>query len=120
VSSVCTIDLFDRGLTAPVQATGFWREGIECQPEVAIDWANITKVGSHYLGRVLQGVTSIIDPWKMEQLNRDAALTTTTAANKLLISELGWSMEQAIETRMRLRTFQEDWDASGMEGYDEL
>jgi hypothetical protein len=120
VNSVCTINLFDRGLTTPVQATGFWREGIERQPEVAIDWANITKVGRHYLGSVLQAVTSIIDPWKMEQLNRDAAVTTRTAANQLLINELGWSLEQAIETRMRLRTFQEDWDAPGMEGYDEL
>ncbi len=37
-----------------------------------------------------------------------------------LISNLGWSREQAIITRLRLRTFEEDWDAPGMEDYDEL
>ena len=38
----------------------------------------------------------------------------------MLIENLGWSREQIIETRMRLRIFEEDWDAPGMEGYDEL
>jgi hypothetical protein len=29
-------------------------------------------------------------------------------------------MEEVIETRMRLRVFEEDWDAPGMEAYDAL
>ena len=120
MNSVCTIDLSDRGLTTPVQATGLWRESYERQPETVFDWSSIARVSSRYFERVLQAVTSIIDPWGLEQLNRDAVVTTHTAANKLLISELGWSLEQAIETRMRLRTFEEDWDAPGMESYDEL
>jgi len=33
---------------------------------------------------------------------------------------LGWSIEEASETRMRLRTFEENWDAPGTEVYDEL
>ena len=36
------------------------------------------------------------------------------------LSELGWSLEEALETRMRLRTFEEDWSAPGMDAYDEL
>jgi hypothetical protein len=36
------------------------------------------------------------------------------------LTELGWSLEQALETRMRLRTFEEDWNVPGMEAYDDL
>ena len=43
-----------------------------------------------------------------------------TTQRQLLISELGWSEEEAQETRMRLRSFEEDWNAPGMEGYDDL
>ena len=39
---------------------------------------------------------------------------------QLLISDLGWSQEEALETRMRLRAFEEDWNAPGMEAYDSL
>ena len=30
------------------------------------------------------------------------------------------SEDAAVSTRIRLRTFMEDWDVPGMEGYDEL
>ncbi|MBI1819931.1 MAG: hypothetical protein HY202_02375 [Nitrospirae bacterium] len=36
------------------------------------------------------------------------------------IKELGWTKEQAAETRTRLKGFEEDWSAPGMEVYDEL
>lgn len=42
------------------------------------------------------------------------------AQSSLLISDLGWSAEKAAETYMRLRHFEEDWDAPGMDAYDEL
>lgn len=42
------------------------------------------------------------------------------AQSSLLISDLGWSAEKASETYMRLRHFEEDWDAPGMDAYDEL
>lgn len=38
----------------------------------------------------------------------------------LLISDLGWSRKKAMETRMRLISFEEDWDAPGMKLYDYL
>lgn len=37
-----------------------------------------------------------------------------------LIRDLGWSLAEVIETRNRLASFEEDWDAPGMELYDEL
>lgn len=36
-----------------------------------------------------------------------------------LLAELGWSLEQALETRMRLRTPEKDWNARAMGTYNE-
>lgn len=36
-----------------------------------------------------------------------------------IISNLGWTREQIIETRFRLQTFEEDWNTPDMEMYDE-
>jgi hypothetical protein len=68
----------------------------------------------------ISAMTSMPDLWSIEQSFRDAVVTVSTSTTKLLTEELGWSREQALETRMRMRTFEEDWDAPGMEGYDEL
>jgi hypothetical protein len=38
----------------------------------------------------------------------------------LLVSDLGWSNEEAKETRARLAALEKDWDAPGMEDYDRL
>ena len=38
----------------------------------------------------------------------------------LRIADLGWTQEQAADTRARLASFAEDWNAPGMEGYDDL
>jgi hypothetical protein len=42
------------------------------------------------------------------------------AAGPLLVANLGWSAEEAKETRARLAALEEDWDAPGMEAYDHL
>ena len=42
------------------------------------------------------------------------------AAGLLLVSNLGWSAEEAKETRARLAALEEDWDTPGMEDYDHL
>jgi hypothetical protein len=41
-------------------------------------------------------------------------------ASALLVSELGWTMEKAAAVRASLLSFEEDWDAVGMEDYDQL
>jgi len=43
-----------------------------------------------------------------------------SAVAPLLVSNLGWSGEEAKETRTRLAALEEDWDAPGMEEYDRL
>jgi hypothetical protein len=39
---------------------------------------------------------------------------------ELAIDDLGWSEEEIKETYYRLLSFKEDWEAPGMEAYDEL
>lgn len=36
------------------------------------------------------------------------------------LQDLGWTQAEVIETRMRLKSFEEDWEFPGMEAYDEL
>ncbi len=43
-----------------------------------------------------------------------------TTPMKHSIQELGWTEEQTAEIRHRLAAFEEDWDAPGMEIYDDL
>jgi hypothetical protein len=35
------------------------------------------------------------------------------------VADLGWSREEAVLTRARLLAFEEDWNAPGMDAYDE-
>lgn len=56
----------------------------------------------------------------IEQRNSDDVFTNRKTISRLSIFKLGWSRREALETRLRLLTFEEDWDAPGMDGYDEL
>lgn len=38
----------------------------------------------------------------------------------LLVRHLGWDRADAADTRSRLRPFEDDWDAPGMDAYDDL
>jgi len=37
-----------------------------------------------------------------------------------LVRDLGWTEEEAADTRARLRHFAEEWDAPEMDAYDDL
>jgi len=41
-------------------------------------------------------------------------------AEGISLENRGWTETQAAETRSRLKSFEEDWNAPGMEGYDAL
>jgi hypothetical protein len=62
---------------------------------------------------------SIDDPCAPHEANGVVA-HSVESQRCLLISDLGWSAEKASETYMRLRHFEEDWDAPGMDAYDDL
>lgn len=49
-----------------------------------------------------------------------SSAVTTHVAELLGIEQLGWSSVEALETHLRLRNFAEDWDAPGMESYDDM
>lgn len=50
-----------------------------------------------------------------------AASTVSAHHIKLLsIEQLGWNSVEALETLLRFRNFAEDWDAPGMEEYDDM
>lgn len=56
-----------------------------------------------------------------ETKNQEKVGTTVEATKKeLVIEDLGWSEEETKETYYRLLNFKEDWEAPGMEAYDEL
>lgn len=54
------------------------------------------------------------------EVSRATEHEINTAPRPALLSELGWSPEQVVDTRQRFRTFEEDWDAPGMEVYDDM
>lgn len=47
-------------------------------------------------------------------------VVTSMPKKELLISDLGWTEEQARDTHYRLRNFALVWDSPGMEEYDEM
>ena len=50
-----------------------------------------------------------------------ASSTVSTHVVKLPgIEQLGWSAIEALETHLRFSSFAEDWDAPGMEAYDDM
>lgn len=76
------------------------------------------------LGDVSQTVSSTV-PGAEEEEPEPSGQTLKesvrqTSDRTLLISDLGWSREEALETYARLRSFEEDWNAPGMEAYDDL
>lgn len=79
------------------------------------------KIGDTEVDIAEAEIPQLIETLKAYQ-NRPA--TPTDEANQrdqpLLIQDLGWTPEQAAEASALLQSFQEDWDAPGMEAYDAL
>ena len=46
--------------------------------------------------------------------------TSASDGLALLVRDLGWSPAEAMDTHARLRPFEEDWNAPGMDAYDDL
>ncbi|MDY0134306.1 MAG: hypothetical protein RBS14_01285 [Atribacterota bacterium] len=50
----------------------------------------------------------------------NSSTVTAHPAEMPRIEQLGWSAVEALETHLRLQIFADDWDAPGMEAYDDL
>ncbi|QJD30106.1 hypothetical protein [Methylococcus geothermalis] len=64
-----------------------------------------------YLDRIGKGFNYILGT---------SSTVTTHVAKFPSIEQLGWSSVEALETHLRFRNFADDWDAPGMEAYDDL
>ena len=118
MNNVWTVDLTEAKKMSPAIVSELGTESQETEFIKSFDSSSILQMTQYpYL---LTTMTLISDPWSNEQSIRDAAVTVPTTVKKMLIQNLGWTREQAIETRLRLRVFEEDWNAPGMELYDEL
>jgi hypothetical protein len=64
----------------------------------------------------------VLEIAEFRNLLRSAGLQVpdTPAPESLPLSDLGWTGEETLETRVRLRSFAEDWEAPGMDAYDRL
>lgn len=66
---------------------------------------------SSYLDRIGRGFQYVLG----------ASSTVSARVDKLPeIEQLGWSAVEALETYLRFRSFADDWDAPGMELYDDM
>jgi len=115
-----TMDLFDKRPISMDTATSSWFESHAKYSGVAFDQSCMAKDIRPCVFLGISTISSMRDVWSIEQSIRDAVVTVCTSPTKRLIGDLGWTREQAHETRLRLRAFEEDWDAPGMEIYDEL
>ena len=118
MSSASTVTIIESAQAPQALASSLWPGNQEIPYEKASGLSRLPRILKHPLFPV--STTPISDPWLIDQWLRDAVVTIPTTSSRLLIRDLGWTREQAIETRLRLQAFEQDWDAPGMEIYDEL
>jgi hypothetical protein len=69
-------------------------------------------------------LNSALRRWEERKPGRRTEKTGTSSTSRApslpAVVDLGWSEAEALETRSRLSSFAEDWEAPGMEQYDDL
>jgi len=114
--AVTSRDWGDTGLT---QSSANWREDYREPLQPTTD--RLTLLCYYWRGAAWGTVSNPAALMEgLESRGMFDAAASWTATKGLPIRDLGWSREEALETRMRLRAFEEDWDAPGMDVYDEL
>jgi hypothetical protein len=116
VSNSSTVSLQDSGELFINSFSGNWREDFLPGNLPSSDWV---KLWMKY------GPVSISSIASSSTINVTATIVTdltSTAGHKggLDIRNLRWTTAEALETYLRLKIFEEDWNAPGMEGYDAL
>jgi hypothetical protein len=69
---------------------------------------------------VIESLVGTIDASYIQPETSQVSTVKQATPAKHMIQELGWTEEQTAEIRNRLAAFEEDWDAPGMEIYDDL
>lgn len=117
MNSSCTVDLGVNKMRPSLRGS-LWQNSQEANLQPVFEVFHLPAGYKNFLAR--GSATSIPDPWLIEEVLHNAVVTVGTAPSRLLVRDLGWTREQTIETRHRLATFEEDWNAPGMEVYDDL
>jgi len=68
----------------------------------------------------LQRVVLDIDEFKALMAAAGRSMDEPQCNGSSFLSTLGWTSEETSDTRARLQSFEEDWNAPGMEQYDSL
>ena len=91
-----------------------------------IDTPNISHPG-YSVDQTIRAASEPTAPNYLDRLGKgfryilgNSSTVSTRTADMPRIEQLGWSTVEALETHLRLRNFAEDWDAPGMEAYDDL
>lgn len=117
-SAMFTVDIIETTKMPSAMASELWRESRVTPYIQSYDLPYLQQVPLD--PNLLTTMTSMFDPWSHELSVRHTVVTVPTLVKRMLIEDFGWTREQIIETRLRLRVFEEDWDAPGMELYDKL
>jgi hypothetical protein len=91
-----------------------------------IDALNIPPLWYPVVQRI-QAAAELPTPTYLDRLGKgfhyilgNSITVSTRTTDMPRIEQLGWSAVEALETHLRLRNFADDWDAPGMEAYDDL
>ena len=71
-------------------------------------------------GSALAHLLSVRDTRELTKALEDEEQKATESRYALLVENLGWTKEEAWEARARVCSFEDDWNAPGMEDYDLL
>lgn len=69
---------------------------------------------------ILQRVVLDITEFKALMEAAGQQIKEPEVSDVLRVNALGWAPEETLDTRTRLQSFEEDWNAPGMEYYDNL
>lgn len=115
MSSLSVSNLIEEEDKLPTKS-GLW----SCNQDVKERNIVPIKSGQNLFLKFQSITTSISDLWLLEKLIHDRSITFTAKTKNLFINDLGWTREQIIETRSRLKSFEKDWDRPEMDIYDKL
>jgi len=80
-------------------------------------WTSLIRWRGHLAVR--SSASSGTDPWG-EDLRTLVVTRVVDLSGRPTLQDLGWTQTEALEIRMRLKSFEEDWEFPGMQAYDEL
>lgn len=72
-------------------------------------WVRALELPAAKIGKTWRVRRTDLDDWIQSKIGRSPVLT-----------DRGWTPAQSRDARLRLSSFEEDWNAAGMEAYDEL